>query len=485
MKKVVIYARVSSKEQEREGYSIPAQLKFLNEYAVMNGFKVEREFIDNETAKKTGRTYFTEMINLLKKNKEIKTILVEKTDRLYRNLKDYLLLDEFEGLEVHLVKENTILSENSKSNEKFMHGIKVLMAKNYIDNLSEEVKKGHRQKAEQGEYPTRPPYGYYRENTKTIKIDTKTAPFVLRAFNLYAEGNLSLDSVCNKLSEEGFTYKDSSPKIYRSKLENMLKNKFYTGDFVFNQKMYKGNHEPLIDIELFEKVQQSFKKDNKPERRKTHQFMFSGMFTCAECGSAITAEKKKGKYVYYRCANKTKLCSHKSVYVKQSEIERQLDEAIKMINITTTHKEAIVTALKESHIDEQQYHEEQIAQLKIRCDKLRNRISSLYTDKLDGTISAEFWLEKNNEWTAEHSRLTDMIQSHINANQNYMDKGIQLLELTENVYSQYLDQNEEEKSKLIKILCQNFSLEGSKVSYEYKKPFGIFAEGLSCTITLG
>jgi site-specific DNA recombinase len=68
MDKAVIYARVSSKEQEREGYSIPAQLKFLNEYAVTHSFNVVKEFVDNETAKKSGRTNFGEMIKYLRKH---------------------------------------------------------------------------------------------------------------------------------------------------------------------------------------------------------------------------------------------------------------------------------------------------------------------------------------------------------------------------------------------------------------------------------
>ncbi len=59
MKKVVIYARVSSKRQEEEGYSIPAQLKFLNEYAAKNGFAVVKEFIDSETAKKPAAQILT------------------------------------------------------------------------------------------------------------------------------------------------------------------------------------------------------------------------------------------------------------------------------------------------------------------------------------------------------------------------------------------------------------------------------------------
>ena len=58
-------------------------------------------------------------------------LLVEKTDRLYRNLKDYVILDDLD-LDIHLVKEGQVLSRDSRSSEKFMHGIKVLMAKNYI-----------------------------------------------------------------------------------------------------------------------------------------------------------------------------------------------------------------------------------------------------------------------------------------------------------------------------------------------------------------
>ena len=485
MEKAFVYVRVSSREQEREGYSIPAQQKFLNEYGTMNNIQVEAEFVDNETAKKAGRKYFDEMVKQLRKRKDVRIILVEKTDRLYRNFKDYVTLDEFEGLEVHLVKENIILSDNTKSNEKFMHGIKVLMAKNYIDNLSEEVKKGHRQKAEQGEYPGKPPYGYYRENHKSIKINMKEAQFVLRAFNLYSEGNLSLESVCARLQDEGFTYKDNNPKIYKSKLENMLKNNFYVGNFTFKNVVYKGVHEPIINLDLFERVQKAFKKDNKPERKKQHNFIFSGLFKCAECGSTITAEIKKGQYVYYRCTNRKRTCSHKSIYTRQEDIIKQFDDAIKNVTITPEHKKAIITALKESHEDERIFHEEQITQLKESSDKLRNRISKLYIDKLDGIISAEDWAERNNQWTCEHSRLTALIDKHIESNKNYMEQGIKMLELAENLYPHYLDETDDEKSKLIKIICQNFLLEGAKVSYTYKKPFDILSEGLNCSITLG
>jgi site-specific DNA recombinase len=143
-RQAVIYARVSSKEQEKEGFSIPAQLKLLKEYAAVNGFTVAQEYVDVETAKQTDRAAFGEMVAYLKEHSSVRVMLVEKTDRLYR-LKDWVTVDELD-VEMHFPKEGVVLSRESRSSEKFMHGIKVLMAKNYIDNLSEEARKGCRRR---------------------------------------------------------------------------------------------------------------------------------------------------------------------------------------------------------------------------------------------------------------------------------------------------------------------------------------------------
>ena len=89
------------------------------------------------------------MLAFLKKNRgKCQTILVEKTDRLYRNVPDYATVDEL-GVTIHFVKDGTILSPDSKSSEQFIHGIKVLMARNYSQNLGEETLKGMRPVSEQ------------------------------------------------------------------------------------------------------------------------------------------------------------------------------------------------------------------------------------------------------------------------------------------------------------------------------------------------
>ena len=91
--RVVLYMRVSSKEQREEGYSIEAQVRLLRDYAVKQGFAIAEECIDVESASKTGRTGFSAMLAYLRKHPACRIILVEKTDRLYRNLKDYATLD--------------------------------------------------------------------------------------------------------------------------------------------------------------------------------------------------------------------------------------------------------------------------------------------------------------------------------------------------------------------------------------------------------
>ena len=480
MNKAVIYARVSSREQEKEGYSVPAQLKTLREYAETKGFQVVQEFTDNETAKQAGRTNFGEMLKFLKKNKDINTLIVEKTDRLYRNFKDYVLLDEHKNLEVHLVKENSVISENSRSHEKLMHGFKVLIAKNFIDNLSEEVRKGLQEKAEQGYYPAKPSYGYHRLDKKLPQINPKTAPFVLRAFELYSQGDNSLEWVINRLHEEGFIYTETKPKIGKTQLEHILKNIFYKGQFKYNNKYFKGQHEPLISVKQFEDVQRAFKKDNKSLYRNEHDFIFAGLINCSDCGCGITAEIKKGQYIYYRCTwgKGKKNCSQKS-YIKQEELEKQFEQIVKKISLSTEHKEWIIRILKESLEEEQEYTKERIASLQQQANRLRDRIKNIYIDKLDGKIDEEFWYTQHNEWTAQLEKIKIIIDAHDKATDKHLKFGIEILELAEDAYNLYIEQTPEEKRKILKILLQNCILKDGKLIYTYKKPFDILAEGLS------
>src|SRR3989338_4045987 len=139
-RKFSLYARVSSREQEREGYSIDAQLKNCRDYALAHDLSIEKEFIDIESAKKSGRKKFSEMIAYLEEKQDA-GIICEKVDRLCRNFKDYVTFDDLRRTLI-FVKENSVITPDSRASDKFFFGIRVLMARNYIDNLSDEIKKG-------------------------------------------------------------------------------------------------------------------------------------------------------------------------------------------------------------------------------------------------------------------------------------------------------------------------------------------------------
>src|SRR5580704_513848 len=211
----VLYARVSSKEQE-QGYSISAQQGLLRPYGTEIEVAIAEEFVDVETAKTTGRPGFAAMVNYLTRNVECRVLLVEKTDRLYRNFKDYLTIEDLD-LELHFVKENVILSNQSRSSEKFVHGIKVLMAKNYIDNLSEEVRKGLHTKAAQGLWPSFAALGYVNtdgpDGKRIIVPDPVLGPMTANLFLWFATGEYSIKALAKKGYEEGFRFRKSKNKI--------------------------------------------------------------------------------------------------------------------------------------------------------------------------------------------------------------------------------------------------------------------------------
>ncbi len=280
--KAVLYARVSSAEQEREGYSIPAQITLIEEYAQKHGYTIVKSFIESETAKKTGRKEFNAMVQFLDTHSDVPHVLVEKTDRLYRNLKDYIRINpEEKNIRIHFVKENQILDHDSKSDAKFMHHIQLAMAKRYVDSLSEEVQKGMRAKAEAGHYPSFPPLGYTGvgvEGKRLMVLDQDRAPYIKKAFELAATGNYSFQKIAEIMGKEGLRSRKGHP-LSKSCIQTLLSRELYKGTFTWRNKPYIGSHVPLISPALFERVQEAMQDRSKPKLCK-HSFTYSGMFRC-------------------------------------------------------------------------------------------------------------------------------------------------------------------------------------------------------------
>jgi site-specific DNA recombinase len=456
-RKAVTYARVSTPEQEKEGFSIDAQKKLLIGYAQTNGLNIVKEFVDIETAKLCGRTNFGEMIRHLKKHVDIRAILVEKTDRLYRNLKDWVTLDEFD-IEIHLVKEGVVLSRESRSSEKFMHGIKVLMAKNYIDNLSEEARKGMQEKTEQGLWPTIAPLGYRNvlgpEGKKIIEIEPTIGPVIANLFAWYADGTLSLRDAAEKARSAGLASRVTGGAVPVSKTHTILRNPIYTGEVHWKGRSYPGRHRPLIAHELFELVQAVLDRRNATKlRRGPRDFAFSGLMNCGHCGCAMVGELKKGRYVYYHCTGYKGKCNEP--YVREEVIAAKFSELMGRLNFAENVHQWIVAGLHQSHADERKEHDEAVARLQVEYDRLTQRLRAMYVDKLDCRIDNAMYDKMSAEWRKEQDRCMREIGWHQTAERSYMEEGLTLLTLAKNAQRLFEKRPAADKRRLLNFVLSN------------------------------
>ena len=470
----VAYVRVSSKEQDREGFSIPAQRKLLRAYADDHGFHMLREFEDVETAKQVGRPGFASMVKFLEATPSCRVVLVEKVDRLYRNLKDWVTIDGL-SLEIHFAKENVILSDDSRSSEKFMHGIRVLMAKNYCDNLSEEVRKGLSEKAAQGHWPTVAHIGYVNNReTKRIEPDPERGPLVARLFERYACRDISLKGLVAWAYSAGLTHPRSGRRLTRSEIHRVLHDHVYYGDFRWNGDWYHGSHQPIISRDLFEQVQAVFAEGNRPKYTK-HRHAFAGIVTCGRCGCAMTAELKKGRYVYYHCTGARGVCGN--TYVREEELSRLLAEAVRRVQIPTHTADLIAEALRQSQADKEKFHRTALLTLQQRQVAVQAKLDRAYDDRLAGTITAEMWKRKAGEWEAELADVRREMARHENASHDYSATGSQVLELAQNAYGLFTQQKPDEQAKLLRTLLSNCTFDRGSLCPTYSKPFDLLVRG--------
>jgi site-specific DNA recombinase len=491
MKKAVIYLRVSSREQKQEGFSIPAQRRLLEDFALKNGIAIVKEFEDDETAKRAGRSDFGNMLEYLEKHKDVNIVLVEKTDRLYRNLKDYVTIDEL-GATVYLVKENEIIGKEATSHQKFIHGIKVLMAKNYVDNLSEEVRKGQREKAELGISPcSMPPLGYIMGDLagkRGYVVDELNKNLAIKMFEYYATEQYSLEILIKQLYNEGLVIPANFPKssklknITKSSIQRILRNPVYYGAFKWKGKLYpNGIHEPLISKELWDKVQNVLDRyENKAmaTRWGTLPFTFKGLLTCGECGRSITAEKKikkSGKeYVYYRCTKYQTNCSQKPV--SEKVLHEQMSEMLKGIKLPAITQEYLIEALKESLGMKRETENVTRTNLEKHKERLLQRLEQMYEDKLDGKISESSYDARFEKYTKEIEGTEQKLARYTKADIDYYKFGVTILELATHAYKLYEMATLEERQELLSFLLSDTQLTDGIMQVSFKKPFNIITQ---------
>jgi site-specific DNA recombinase len=461
----VLYARVSSREQREEGFSIEAQVKLLRSAASREGVEIAREFIEVESAKAAGRKEFTEMVNYFKRNRLCRILLVEKTDRLYRNFRDAVTLEDLD-IKIYFVKENEWLSKESKSQAKLMHDIRLAMARNYTENQREEVKKGMSEKASQGTYPGRAPYGY-RNNTSTraIEVHPEKSVIARRVFELYASGNYSFMSLSKELMRVTGT------RISKTNLHKMLLNPFYMGRFNWGGQTYQGTQPIFINSDLYAQAQLILHGHNKPKYGK-QDIAFRGMLTCAHDHCTVTAELKKKKYVYYRCTGHRGKCALPRF--REGEISERFGHVLKDVCIP----EEVVQRIEDSLRRVQGEMRSQVTQERTRLDRelaaLRSRMDAAYTDKLDGKISEEFWQRKQADWETDELRIKSLIAGLVESKSGERLLSVsRILELAKDAYFLYLTRKPAEQAELLKRVLLNCSIDAISLYPTYRKPFDL------------
>lgn len=264
----------------------------LRELAAREGFQIVQEFIESQTAKEPGRPIFNNMVALIEKG-VASGILAWHPDRLARNSVDGgRVIHLVDTLKLRDLKFPTFWFDATPQG-KFMLNIAFGQSKYYVDNLSENVKRGHRQKVRRGEQTGQAPTGYLNDlATHKIVKDPERFLLVRKMFELYATGNYSLNTLRDLIHSAGLTSK-SGKKLSLSTVHKILTNPMYYGAFIFNGELFPGSHPPCISKKLFDAVQAVLSTHTNIKRR-------GGACGNAETGDKVT-EYLKGEDYYWIC----------------------------------------------------------------------------------------------------------------------------------------------------------------------------------------
>lgn len=415
--RTVALARVSSKSQEEEGYSLDAQLKLLRSYCRDNGLQIVTEFRIAETASKDEqRSVFRQMLAYLNKS-NIAHLAVEKTDRLTRNFRDAVVVDDWleanQHRKLHMVKEGLQIHKHAKSDAKLMWNIYLSFAKKYTDNLREEAMKGWSEKLAQGWMPAVPPPGYktVTENGKKIHvIDEDASILVRRAFQLYVEPGRTISTVADEMAVCGLVTRKGRP-MAKSAIAKLLTNPFYIGTIRFNSQDYQGAHEPLIDDELFRVVQEKIHGRRLP-RAKRHNPLFKGLLRCVNCEATITWQMQKGRY-YGACQRRTEHCKHHPM-IREDYVEALVRAKLQEIDESNSGLKLLYEIKEALELSQQPYvGKHRIGVMKLIKRQIRRNETmedTLYEYRLSGVIGEEKYQAKLREIVANINQLRERLR---------------------------------------------------------------------------
>ena len=470
--KAIIIARVSTEEQKEAGNSLPAQIARMEKHCQNKGFTIIKNFSFDESAYKTKRNDFDNILDYVIEQKEKVVVCFDKVDRLSRNIFDKrvsLLYEKAlkDEVEVHFVSDGQVINSQLSAVEKFNFSISLGLAKYYSDAISDNVKRAQEQMLRSGTYPTKPPYGYKREpidKDKTeIVVDDYASRIVQKVYEWYATQSYSMDLVRRKLKEE---YNLNWSKGF---LDKVLKDHFYYGIMTWNKKTYPHKYQPIITKELFDQVQQIKAGFNKKRFKYAGKpYIYRGLLRCGHCGLSVTPEKHKG-HVYYHCTQYNG--KHGADWLREDNITEQIGNVFKKLQVPEHILQQIVETLRTTHENKVEFRDKQHSQLTQEHEVYAKRLEKLYLDRLDGRITdSEYdkFYQSFREQIANIDTRLGMLQE---AEDNYYITAKYLLELANRAYDLFISSEVEERRQLVKLVLSNLRVEGKKVRFDAIKPF--------------
>jgi len=480
MKRFFAYIRVSHPSQDdeksadsketREGASFTEQRSVIARYAEREGLAIIEWFREVESAAVRGRRIFAAMAKRLRKG-EAEGFIVHKVDRSSRNYHDWADINDLadEGFDVRFASDNLDLSTRGK---RLLADVQAVFATDYIRNLKEEVRKGIDGRLQQGLLPWGAPLGYRNNGTrgKVKTIDPVTGPMVRRAFELYATGTHSLETLGAELERMGLRNRQGG-RVTRNGVSTLLNNPFYIGLIAHKRggAVYKGAHEPLIGKQLFDRVQ-ALLSGKTPKRTKRNAFRYRRMFRCGECNYALIGERQKG-HVYYRCH--TKICPPTSV--REERLEAAVVEAYATLRMSDDQHAALQTALSEFLGDCEESAKRIQEEWRLQLAALQARQDRLVDAFLEGTIGKETFEPRKARLLMEERELEEKLSSDVDAEQ-IAARLREILELASTALLSHEMGTDDEKRELLEMLTSNRSVSRENVVVELSFPFCILVK---------
>ncbi|MEW5922365.1 MAG: recombinase family protein [Candidatus Zixiibacteriota bacterium] len=492
-----VYARKSTESGDRQALSIEAQINELTSLAQKEQLKIAKIFTESQSAKNSDRPVFGSMVNELKRNR-IRGILCWKLDRLTRNLSDAARISDL--LEKGVIDEIRTPMQIYRNNsiDRLMSGIDFLFARKFIDDLSENVKRGLRLKVQQGWMPGRAPIGYLSDQAdkgfRKIIPDPERFPLIRKMWDMMLSCNYSVPQILSIANKEwGFktrrTKRHGAAPLYKSTLYKVFTDPFYYGCFVYQGELHQGKHKPMVTFEEFEQVQQLLGTNNKSKPQE-HTFDFTGLFRCGQCNSLITAERKykllrstnvKKSYIYYHCTHgKNPDCQQGSV--TDINLLDQIDGYLSKIAIPREHLEWIFKYYDAVSSRELNKTENEKRSIKKELQSIDKKLQNLMNLKIapenedNQLLSDEEYLKQKNKLIQEKQSLDYSLNNYDKANMEMLSLTKETFELSAYARIWLCKGDKQRKQTIIRKIFSNRKIVDKTVLMKAKRPFELISD---------